>query len=224
MIDIKNLSKTYKISKNNIVDAVKDISFSVNKGEVVTIIGPSGSGKSSLLNILGGLDRSYKGEVLVDGKEIHEYDSNFYRRKIVGTIFQQFYLIPALSVIENISLPMVFNSRSEKKKIKEKSEEIMERVGLTSHRNHRPKELSGGQAQRVAIARALVSGPKILLADEPTGNLDSKTGSEIMNLLLEINKEQNTTLLIVTHDTELILGAKRKIFLKDGKIDSDSNK
>lgn len=222
MIDIKNLSKTYKISKNNIVDAVKDISFSVNKGEVVTIIGPSGSGKSSLLNILGGLDRSYKGEVLVDGKEIHEYDSNFYRRKIVGTIFQQFYLIPALSVIENISLPMVFNSRSEKKKIKEKSEEIMERVGLTSHRNHRPKELSGGQAQRVAIARALVSGPKILLADEPTGNLDSKTGGEIMNLLLEINKEQNTTLLIVTHDTELILGAKRKIFLKDGKIDSDS--
>lgn len=221
MIDIQNLSKTYRISRNNVVDAVRDLSIKVAEGEVVTIVGPSGSGKSTLLNVLGGLDRSYHGHVGVDGREVRDYNSNYYRRKIVGTIFQQFYLLPALNVVENISLPMVFAGRADRKEIQAKAEEIMERVGLADRRHHKPKELSGGQAQRVAIARALVTKPKILLADEPTGNLDSKTGSEIMDLLLQINKEQNTTLLIVTHDTELISGAQRKIFLKDGKIDQD---
>ncbi len=221
MIKIENLSKTYKISKNNIVDAVRDMNLHIKEGEVVTIVGPSGSGKSTLLNILGGLDRQYKGQVVVDGREVRDYNSNYYRRKVVGTIFQQFYLIPSLTVVENTSLPMIFAETPDKKEIKKRVENILERVGLQDRRNHRPKELSGGQAQRVAIARALVARPKILLADEPTGNLDSKTGAEIMELLLQINKEQNTTLLIVTHDTELISGAQRKIFLKDGKVTSD---
>lgn len=222
MIKIENLAKSYKISKNNVVDAVRDMNLHVKEGEVVTIVGPSGSGKSTLLNVLGGLDRQYKGQVVVDGREIRDYNSNFYRRKVVGTIFQQFYLLPALNVVENISLPMIFAETPDKKEIKNRVEDIMERVGLKDRRSHRPKELSGGQAQRVAIARALVARPKILLADEPTGNLDSKTGREIMDLLLKINKEQNTTLLIVTHDTELISGAQRKIFLKDGEIVSDN--
>jgi len=220
MINIENLAKTYRISRNNVVDAVRDLNLHIKEGEVVTIVGPSGSGKSTLLNILGGLDRSYHGHVAVAGREVRDYNSNYYRRKVVGTIFQQFYLLPALNVVENISLPMVFASAADKKEIKARTEEIMERVGLADRRNHKPKELSGGQAQRVAIARALVTRPKILLADEPTGNLDSKTGGEIMDLLLQINKEQNTTLMIVTHDTELISGAQRKIFLKDGKIDT----
>jgi len=220
MIEIHKLSKKYKISRNNVVDAVRDLSLSVHEGEVVTIVGPSGSGKSTLLNILGGLDRDYHGSVTVAGKELREYNSNYYRRRVVATIFQQFFLIPALSVEENINLPTVFVNRKDRKKMEARTKYILDRVGLTERKHHKPKELSGGQAQRVAIARALVTHPKILLADEPTGNLDSKTGKEIMELLLQINEEQNTTLLIVTHDTELISGAQRRIFLKDGKLDT----
>jgi putative ABC transport system ATP-binding protein len=219
MIEVKKLSKKYRISKNNIVDAVTNLTFEIEKGEVVTLVGPSGSGKSTLLSILGGLDREYHGEVFVNGKEVRDYNSNYYRRFVVGTIFQQFYLIPALTVEENIALPRVFSKQVSKKELKKKTEYLLERVGLTDRRHHKPKELSGGQAQRVAIARSLISNPKILLADEPTGNLDSKTGQDIMDLLLQINKEQNTTLMIVTHDTELITGAQRKIFLKDGHLD-----
>ena len=224
MINIHKLSKTYRISRNNVVDAVRGLSFDVDEGEVVTIVGPSGSGKSTLLNVLGGLDRDYKGEVKVADKEVRDYNSNNYRREVVGTIFQQFFLIPSLNVFENISLPMVFAKRVDKKLIKDRTKDIIERVGLTDRMSHKPKELSGGQAQRVAIARALVTHPKILLADEPTGNLDSKTGEEIMDLLLQINKEQNTTLLIVTHDTELITEAQRTIHLRDGKLWKNINK
>ena len=224
MIEIKDLTKKYKISRNNVVDAVNNLSFDIESGEVVTIIGPSGSGKSTLLNVLGGLDRDYQGEVKVDEKEIREYNSVYYRRNIVGTIFQQFYLIPALSVAENIGLPSYFADRGAKKEMHDKVNYLLDRVNLTDRKNHKPKELSGGQAQRVAIARALIAEPKILLADEPTGNLDSKTRQEIMDLLLEINREMKTTLLIVTHDTELIVGAKRRIYLKDGKLDKSRNK
>jgi ABC-type lipoprotein export system ATPase subunit len=224
MIEINKLTKKYRISRNNVVDAVNNLSFDIESGEVVTIIGPSGSGKSTLLNILGGLDREYEGEVKVDDIEVRDYDSTDYRRTVVGTIFQQFYLIPALSVEENIALPSIFASGKSKKEIKSKVEELMEKVGLQDRRTHKPKELSGGQAQRVAIARALIADPKILLADEPTGNLDSKTGEEIMNLLLDLNKEQGTTLMIVTHDTELIFGAQKIIHLKDGRLDKSKMK
>jgi len=221
MIKIQKLSKKYRLSRNNIVDAVNNLSFEIKKGEVVTLVGPSGSGKSTLLNILGGLDRDYHGEVLVDGKEVREYNSNYYRRRIVGTIFQQFYLVPALNVEENIILPSYFDRDISKKQLQDKAKFLLDRVGLSDRKDHKPKELSGGQAQRVAIARALIANPKILLADEPTGNLDSKTGQEIMQLLLEINKEQNTTLMIVTHDSDLITDAQRKIHLKDGKLDDN---
>lgn len=224
MINIHNLSKQYKISKNNVVDAVRDLSIDIDRGEVVTLVGPSGSGKSTLLNILGGLDREYDGEVKVNDIEVRDYNSTDYRRSVVGTIFQQFYLIPALNVEENIALPSIFASRKNKKQIKEKVEELLEKVGLQDRRSHKPKELSGGQAQRVAIARALIADPKILLADEPTGNLDSKTGEEIMKLLLNLNKQEGTTLMIVTHDTELIFGAQKIIHLKDGKLDESKMK
>lgn len=224
MIEINKLTKKYRISRNNIVDAVNNLSFDIESGEVVTIIGPSGSGKSTLLNVLGGLDRDYDGEVKVDNKEIREYNSVYYRRNIVGTIFQQFYLIPALSVEENIALPFIFNTKISKKQSKRKVEELLEKVGLQDRRTHKPKELSGGQAQRVAIARALIADPKILLADEPTGNLDSKTGEEIMNLLLNLNKEVGTTLMIVTHDTELISDSQKIIHLKDGRLDKSKMK
>lgn len=224
MIEIKDLTKKYRISRNNVVDAVNKLSFDIESGEVVTIIGPSGSGKSTLLNVLGGLDRDYDGEVKVDEKEIREYNSVYYRRNIVGTIFQQFFLIPALSVEENIALPFIFNTKISKKQSKRKVEELLEKVGLQDRRTHKPKELSGGQAQRVAIARALIADPKILLADEPTGNLDSKTGEEIMNLLLNLNKEVGTTLMIVTHDTELISDSQKIIHLKDGRLDKSKMK
>lgn len=221
MINIHDLSKQYRLSKNNVVDAVRNLTIDIDKGEVVTIVGPSGSGKSTLLNILGGLDRDYQGEVKVNNKEVRDYNSTEYRRNVVGTIFQQFYLIPALSVEENISLPSIFAGRRNKKQIKDKAEYLLDKVGLTDRKHHKPKELSGGQAQRVAIARALIADPVILLADEPTGNLDSKTGEEIMDLLLNLNKQEGTTLMIVTHDTELITGARRTIHLKDGKLDSE---
>lgn len=218
MIKIRNLNKQYRLTKSNVVDAVRGVDFEIEEGEVAALIGPSGSGKSTMLNILGGLDRDYKGKVIIGSKDIKEYDPNFYRRFVVGTVFQQFYLIPALNVEENISLPTTFATRMAKSEIKERVEYLLDEVGLTDRRHHKPKELSGGQAQRVAIARALMSDPAIVLADEPTGNLDSKTGHEIIDLLFKINSQSNTTMIIVTHDMDIIEDVGHKLFLKDGKI------
>lgn len=218
MISVKNLKKTYKMSKKVQVEALDGISFDVQQGEAVAVVGPSGSGKSTLLNILGGLDLDYHGEVLVGDKDIKDYNANYYRRHILGTIFQQFYLIPTLSVAENIMLPIALGKQFDKAYSKKRLEYLLDRVGLSNRADHKPKELSGGQAQRVAIARALMPQPKILLADEPTGNLDSVTGKDITKLLYELNKEEETTLVIVTHDTQLFKDVKRQIFLKDGKI------
>jgi putative ABC transport system ATP-binding protein len=200
------------------VNALDDVDFKIEKGSVVAIVGPSGSGKSTLLNILGGLDREYQGEILIDGKDIKKYNANYYRRHIVGTIFQQFYLIPTLSVAENIMLPITLGNQFDREFANKRLQHLLERTGLSNRADHKPKELSGGQAQRVAIARALITQPKIVLADEPTGNLDSKTGKEITELLYELNKEEGMTLVIVTHDTELFKDVKKKIFLRDGKV------
>lgn len=217
MIEIHNLKKTYFQGKVAI-NAIDDISFKIEKSSTTTIVGPSGSGKSTLLNILGGLDTQYKGEVLVEGKDIKKYNLNYYRRHILGTIFQQFYLIPSLTVEENILLPVRFGSQLSRSEAKVRLEYLLERVDLKNRAKHKPSELSGGQAQRVAIARALMAKPKILLADEPTGNLDSKTGKDISKLLFDLNKEENTTLIIVTHDEKLFTGIDKSIFLRDGKI------
>ncbi len=217
MIEIKNLTKKYIRGKKNVVDALAGFDCKIEEGEVWAIIGPSGSGKSTFLNILGGLDRKYTGSVNIDGENLKKYDQNFYRRHIVATIFQQFYLIPSLTVEENIKLPIIFGKQKNKKEVNERLDYLLKKVGLEKRRKHRPNELSGGEAQRVAIARALITTPKILLADEPTGNLDSKTGKKIIDLLLELQKEENTTLLIVTHDVSIGKSLKNKIELLDGK-------
>ncbi len=221
MISIKNLTKKYDMGKSNIVVALDDLTCDIKKGEVWGVIGPSGCGKSTLLNILGGLDTKYEGDVIVKGKDVKKYNKNYYRRHVVGTIFQQFYLIPSLTVEENIVLPIMFGKQGSKQEIKERVGFLLEEVGLKERRGHKPKELSGGEAQRVAIARALIANPEILLADEPTGNLDSKTGGNIIDLLLSINEKENTTLIMVTHDVSIGDLLENKIKLLDGKKQND---
>jgi len=204
------------MSKEVSVEALRGVSFEVQKGEFISVVGSSGSGKSTLLNILGGLDFEYTGKISIDGKNIKEYNPNFYRRNIVGTIFQQFYLIPSLSVEENILLPLKF-VKNRNIDVNERLESLLEMVDLKNRRKHFPKELSGGQAQRVAIARALIDNPKVVLADEPTGNLDSKTGEAIIRLLKELNKTESVTVILVTHDKNISAKTDRVITLVDGK-------
>ena len=218
MIEVKNLKKVYQMNKDNLVTALNDISFQAETKEMVAIIGSSGSGKSTLLNILGGLDRIYEGQVIVDNKDIKDYNPNIYRRFKVGTIFQQFNLISALNVLENVLLPLKFGKQLTGKEAEDRAKYLLDKVGLTDRLKHKPNELSGGQMQRVAIARALIAKPEILLADEPTGNLDSVTGKEIMHLLFELNAEENMTMFLVTHDLHLAEGIDRKLFLRDGKL------
>ncbi len=218
MITVTNLKKQYRLGRKNRVDALRGVNLEIAEGEVAAIIGPSGSGKSTLLNILGGLDRDYQGTVEVFGKDIKQYNKNFYRRNIVQTVFQQFYLVPSQTVYENVVLPVKFGRQYSAKDLKKRADFILDRVGLKDRRNHRPNELSGGQAQRVAIARALITNPTVLLADEPTGNLDTKTGKEIVQLLFEINKEENNTLIIITHDPDVSDEIKRKIHVRDGIV------
>lgn len=218
MIEVKNLKKVYQMNKDNLVTALDDISFTAQTKEMVAIVGSSGSGKSTLLNILGGLDRIYEGQIIVDNKDIKDYNPNTYRRFKVGTIFQQFNLISALNVLENVLLPLKFGKQLVGKEAEDRAKYLLDKVGLTDRLKHKPNELSGGQMQRVAIARALIAKPEILLADEPTGNLDSVTGKEIMHLLFELNAEENMTMFLVTHDLHLAEGIDRKLFLRDGKL------
>lgn len=216
-IKVENLKRIYKPSKLVEVRALDGLSFAFEKGSFVSVIGSSGSGKSTFLNILGGLDWNYSGHILINGKDIREYDQNYYRRHIVGTIFQQFYLIPSLTVEENILLPTKFQKNIKGIDLNRRLEYLLKETGLTNRRKHYPKELSGGQAQRVAIARALIDSPEIVLADEPTGNLDSKTGKAILNLLKSLNKSEGTTMIIVTHDIAISKETEKTITLVDGK-------
>jgi putative ABC transport system ATP-binding protein len=216
-IEIKNLKRVYTPSKKVSVEALKGLSFSVEEGEMISLVGSSGSGKSTFLNILGGLDWKYSGEVVVDGKNVREYNPNYYRRFIVGTIFQQFYLIPSLTVEENILLPTRFKKNMDKDELKERFESIVNSIGMEDRTKHYPSELSGGQAQRVAIARAIIDNPKIVLADEPTGNLDSKTGKAIMDLLKDLSEKEKITTIVVTHDMKIAGETERRITLVDGK-------
>lgn len=215
-IQINNLKRIYKPSSKVEVAALRGVDIDIKQGEMISVVGSSGSGKSTLLNILGGLDWEYEGEIIVDGKNIREYDQNYYRRYIVGTIFQTYYLIPTLNVEENILLPLKFGKKMSTKESNERLEQLLEAVDLKDRRKHIPKELSGGQAQRVAIARALIDRPKIVLADEPTGNLDSTTGDQILTLLKKLNEEEKTTMIVVTHDMKIANMTERKITLKDG--------
>ena len=203
------------------VNALTDISFSVQKGEFVAIIGASGSGKSTLLHILGGIDRPTSGEVIVDGQSVYEQTEDqlaVFRRRQVGLIYQFYNLIPVLNVEENITLPIRLDGRKINKK---RLAELLEVLGLTKRRKHLPSQLSGGQQQRVSIGRALINAPAILLADEPTGNLDTQNTQEIMQLLKASNKSYHQTIVLITHDREIALQADRILEIQDGQLVRD---
>lgn len=220
ILKVKNLCKTYGKGET-LVKALDHVSFTVEKGEFVAIVGASGSGKSTLLHILGGVDRPTSGEVYVDGENVYQLDENnlaIFRRRQVGLIYQFYNLIPILNVTENITLPILLDN---KKVDQEYLNELVETLDLQDRVNHLPNELSGGQQQRVSIGRALMNHPALLLADEPTGNLDSKSSQEIVNLLKLSNQKYKQTIIMITHDHNLALNANRIITIDDGKIISD---
>jgi len=217
---IKDLSKTF-----GKVEAVKDVSFKVGEGKFLAIQGHSGSGKTTLLSLLAGLEKISKGKILFNETNLTEMSEDelaLFRRNNIGIVFQSFNLIQTLNVVENIALPL-FPTETKKEDMIKKAEKIAGDVGLSHRLTHYPNELSGGEQQRVAIARALINNPKLIFADEPTGNLDSKTGKEIMKLLRELNKKKNLTFIIVTHDDEIAKNSDRIIKLKDGKIIKDNS-
>ncbi len=215
VLECKNVWKIYGSGENKVI-ALRDINLSVEEGEFLIIMGPSGSGKSTLLHIIGCLDTPTKGEVYIEGKEVSKMDLVKVRRKYIGFVFQQFNLIPNLNVYENVELPLIFSGVPKEKREK-KVIEILERLGLSNRIYHYPNQLSGGQKQRVAIARALINNPKYILADEPTGNLDSKTGKEVMELFKELN-EEGRTIILVTHDPNVAKYGSRIVYIKDGKL------
>lgn len=216
----ENLCKTYG-EKETCVKALDNISFTVEKGEFVSIVGPSGSGKSTLLHILGGVDKPTSGKVLIGGTDIHALKEDklaIFRRRQIGLIYQFYNLLPVLNVDENIVLPHLLDGRAMDK---ERLDKIVGEMGLSDRRNNLPSQLSGGQQQRVSIGRALFNHPAIVLADEPTGNLDRKNGAEIIHLLKESNRSQKQTLILITHDESIALQADRMICMEDGKITRD---
>jgi len=222
VIETNNLKKIYTMGLME-VHALDGVSFTIDRGEVVAIMGPSGSGKSTLMNLLGCLDRPTSGNYLLDSEEVHTLDDDELadiRNRKVGFVFQSFNLLPRATALANVELPMRYAGIEKKDRI-QFAKNALESVGLSDRIYHRPTELSGGQQQRVAIARALVNNPAILMADEPTGNLDSKSGKEIMELLLELNRTRRTTLIIVTHDPAIAAQTRRTIRLRDGLIEEE---
>jgi len=222
MINIHNITKTYNRGATK-VEALKEVSFSIKNGEMVALMGASGSGKSTLLSLIGGLDKCDSGSISVDEENISALNAQKladFRREKIGFVFQQFHLIPTLSVVENIILPLL-PSGIKRADCYSVAKEALEKVGLGAREKHLPGELSGGEQQRVAIARALVNKPKIILADEPTGDLDSKTGEKILELLQALNQKEKVTIIIATHYDKIAQKTKRKIVLKDGKVIED---
>lgn len=219
----EDLTREYGFGDNKVV-ALNHVSFSVEEGEFVTILGPSGSGKSTLLHLLGGVDKPTFGKVYIGGQSIYEMkerELTAFRRREIGQIYQFYNLIPVLNVEENICLPMLLDHRQEERK---DLDELLELLGLTERVNHLPSELSGGQQQRVAIGRALISKPKLILADEPTGNLDQKNSREIIKLFRELNEKYGQTILLITHDEKIAEHAERILVIEDGRIVRDSRR
>ena len=217
ILRVENLTKIYGKDSTKVI-ALDDVSFSVEKGEFIAIVGASGSGKSTLLHLIGGVDRPTKGKVYIDGKDIFSFNDEklaIFRRRQVGLIYQFYNLIPILNVEENITLPLSLDNRQIDK---ERLNEMLKTLGLEKRRNHLPNELSGGQQQRTSIGRALITNPTIILADEPTGNLDSKSSDEIVALLKKTNKELKQTIRMITHNMEIAKIADRIIKIEDGKI------
>ena len=220
ILRVENLCKTYGKGENQ-VKALDNVSFSVNTGEFIAIIGPSGSGKSTLLHILGGVDRATSGKVYMDGSDVYAQNDEqlaIFRRRQVGLIYQFYNLIPVLNVVENITLPVLMDGR---KVNQERLKELLDSLKLEGRENHLPNQLSGGQQQRVSIGRALMNAPAVVLADEPTGNLDSKNSQEIVELLKVSNQKYHQTLIIITHDESIALQADRILAIEDGKITRD---
>lgn len=218
MIHLKDITKTYDMGSVQ-VQVLRGITLNVKEGEFLSIIGPSGSGKSTLMNMIGCLDVPTTGEYYLDGKEISTYNEkqlSKIRNQKIGFIFQKFNLLPKLSALENVELPLIYRGMSQKERMK-KSIEALEKVGLSDRMSHKPTELSGGQQQRVAIARALAGDPPVLLADEPTGNLDSKSGSDVMGLIHDLSKE-GKTIVLITHDIDVAHEAQRIVTIKDGLL------
>lgn len=217
ILEVKNLSKIYGKDETKVV-ALDNVSFSVKQGEFVAIIGPSGSGKSTLLHILGGVDVPTKGSVIINGTDISTLDETnlaIFRRRQIGLIYQFYNLIPILTVEENLTLPLLLDGRKPNQKI---IDSLVKTLGLENRLKHLPSQLSGGQQQRVSIGRALMNNPALMLADEPTGNLDSENTKEIISLLKKFNKENNQTLIVITHDERIALAADRVIAIEDGRI------
>lgn len=220
ILRIEHLSKVYGQGENQ-VRAVDDVSFCVEKGEFLAIIGPSGSGKSTLLHILGGVDRPTSGKVYVDGQDVYAQDEDhlaIFRRRQVGLIYQFYNLIPVLNVVENMTLPVLMDGRAVNR---QRLDELLDVLDLRGREKHLPNQLSGGQQQRVSIGRALMNAPAVVLADEPTGNLDSKNSQEIVELLKLSNRKYGQTLVIITHDENIALQAHRIIAIEDGRITRD---
>lgn len=224
ILNVSGVSKTFK-SGGRDLNVLSDINFSIETGEVVAIVGPSGSGKTTLLGLCAGLDNPTNGEIDIFDQRISSLNENqkaAVRNEYVGFIFQNFQLIPTLTAYENVMVPLELQGK--KKEARTKSKDLLTRVGLGDRLTHYPSQLSGGEQQRVSLARAFANTPKLLFADEPTGNLDGETGQSVESLLFDLNKEQNTTLVIVTHDMELAQKAGRIIRLKSGKIISDESR
>lgn len=219
MIQLQNIHKTYQIGQHA-VPALDGISLTIDRGEFVSIMGASGSGKTTLMNMIGLLDHPTSGNYILNGKQVAGLPRNtlaYLRNHTIGFIFQQFYLLPRLNALQNVMLPLRYRDASPAE-MKTRAKDSLQKVGMIDFIEHRPTELSGGQQQRVAIARALVTDPAVVLADEPTGALDTKTGQEVMNLLVDINQREQATIIIVTHDPHIAEQCRRTIHIRDGKL------
>jgi putative ABC transport system ATP-binding protein len=222
ILDLQNVSKTYQSGSRKLT-VLDQVTFSIQAGETIAIVGPSGSGKTTLLGLCAGLDSSSTGSVVLNGESLEKLNEDqraAVRSRDVGFIFQNFQLLPTLTALENVMVPLELKKR---KDAKEKAMELLEKVGLKDRATHYPTQLSGGEQQRVSIARAFANAPKILFADEPTGNLDTETGTMIENLIFDLNKEQGTTLVLVTHDLELAAKTQRIVHIKGGKIQEETH-
>lgn len=221
MIKIQNVEKDYELDNGIFYQALKGITFTIKRGELTSIMGPSGSGKSTLMHIIGFLDRPTKGTIIIDGQDIAKLNDDqlsTLRNEYVGFVFQQFNLVNKLTLLENIMLPAVYARKKLAYDPREKALYLLERVGLLDKKDSYPNRISGGEQQRAAIARALIMEPELILADEPTGNVDTKTGSEIIKLLKKLNKEDKVTVIIVTHEADVAVQTRRIITLRDGQI------
>jgi len=222
MIQVKDVHKSYDLGET-LVQALRGVSFSIEEGEFVSIMGPSGSGKSTLMNIVGCLDTPSEGTYLLNDRNVGNLDEEQLagiRNEQIGFVFQKFQLLPRSSALENVALPLKYASVKQSERLI-RAEEVLDKVGLTNRLTHKPTELSGGEQQRVAIARALVNSPSILFADEPTGNLDSKTGNQVLEIFKDLNK-RGQTIVVITHEREVAKQSQRTITIKDGEIGSDS--